>query len=255
MIDYTFVLSNSTLRAIINHPYWSRCHEVAQGCNITTLEHNRANHQVFATNIMKQLLDKSHNLREEFQLGLMSRILTHDVGHAFPTSHGVEYYKLSVSKDPITIPLWTLNHEQIGKLITKEIYSKIDYNEIVTPVTHEEEICNDLIESSTVDADRLAYIYYDSIIYNSTNQFKSCYFTIEEAVRSFDCTRGFDCNFIVKLLDYRNYLYQHVYPSQPRLDLSRYDRQLEESHQSINNFCNHWCKLEDIVLDTEINSS
>ena len=233
------VESLPVLSEIVRHPYWKHCYDVQQSSFFTHKDHNRATHQIMATNIMYELLAKAKNIREEFRVGLLAGILTHDVGHAFPVSHVVERYRKCV---PSTMPLWNLDHEAIGEKITEKIYHDLSYSPVLIPTTSEEKVCAQLI-ASTVDTDRIAYLIYDSKIYMTE---KPCPFTIQSAVDDFDPSRGFSLMFTADLLVFRQYMHEEVYTSGYELNLSLFHDELVKMHKSIDTFVNHWTTIEEL---------
>lgn len=227
---------------------FTRCAEIAQWNMITYPDHNRYNHQIQASNTMYAFLRHSKNIRPEIIQKLLLDTLTHDIGHAFPTSHGVESYREAFT---CPLPLWNLNHEAIGEYIRAIVYKDCDVPTNVVkaiPITMEEEICNSLV-ASHVDVDRISYLIEDTkMLSRYYGQVLNCPFTLDTALANFDCEMGFTMDFTKQLIDYRAKMITEVYlPSKP-LILAPYHYKLRAAHISIEAFTTHWAKLSELPI-------
>jgi len=159
---YGFIpITNEVIFDIIEHPYFQRLRRIKQ-LGLTHLVypgalHTRFHHSLGATFLMgkaiAELRGKGHHIDAEEELGVLSAILLHDIGHG-PFSHALEY---SIGEG--------IHHEEISKLFLS-YFNQLHNNKLETAI----EIFNDQYKkkflhklvSSQLDMDRIDYLKRDS---------------------------------------------------------------------------------------------
>ena len=159
---YGFIpISNEIIFDIIEHPYFQRLRRIKQ-LGLTHLVypgalHTRFHHSLGATFLMgkaiAELRTKGHHIDHEEELGVLSAILLHDIGHG-PFSHALEY---SIGEG--------IHHEEISKLFLS-YFNQFHDNKLQTGINifndqHKKKFLHKLV-SSQLDMDRIDYLKRDS---------------------------------------------------------------------------------------------
>ncbi len=149
------------LLKLIDHPYFQRLNRIKQlGLSYLVYpgaHHTRFHHAIGAMHLMQQAIEvlkvKNVEITEEEEIGVLTAILLHDIGHG-PFSHALEHTLVSgVNHEDLSIILMNkLNDEFNGELslaiqIFRNTYSKQFLHQLV---------------SSQLDMDRLDYLKRDS---------------------------------------------------------------------------------------------
>ena len=154
-------ISNEFIRQIIAHPYFQRLNRIKQLGLASFIypgaQHTRLNHSLGSMYLMNEALShlqlKGHIITPEENLGALSCILMHDLGHG-PFSHVLENTLVNnIHHEEISLLLMEkMNEEMGGQLDTtiaifKDIYPKKFLHQLV---------------SGQLDVDRLDYLRRDS---------------------------------------------------------------------------------------------
>ena len=154
-------ISNESIHRIIAHPYIQRLSRIKQLGLASFIypgaQHTRLSHSLGAMYLMNEALSqlqlKGHTITQEENIGALSCILMHDLGHG-PFSHVLENTLVSdIHHEEISLLLMEkMNEEMEGKLDTaiaifKDIYPKKFLHQLV---------------SGQLDVDRLDYLRRDS---------------------------------------------------------------------------------------------
>jgi uncharacterized protein len=159
---YGFItIKHPILLKLIDHPYFQRLNRIKQlGLSYLVYpgaHHTRFHHAIGAMHLMQQAIDvlkmKNVEISEKEEIGALTAILLHDIGHG-PFSHALEHTLVSgVNHEDLSIILMNkLNDELKGDLdlaiqIFQNTYSKNFLHQLV---------------SSQLDMDRLDYLKRDS---------------------------------------------------------------------------------------------
>ncbi len=159
---YGFIpITNEIIFDIIEHPYFQRLRRIKQ-LGLTHLVypgalHTRFHHSLGATFLMgkaiSELRTKGHHIDAEEELGVLSAILLHDIGHG-PFSHALEY---SIGDG--------IHHEEISKLFIS-YFNQLHNNKLSMAVDifndrYKKKFLHKLV-SSQLDMDRIDYLKRDS---------------------------------------------------------------------------------------------
>ena len=155
--------------------------KVSQGCNKEDSNHNRYNHQVLAGLIALTIFDVYPCEQERL---IVSALLIHDYGHiAF--SHTMERFIRQYIKPDYSHEHWSI------KFMLRLIKPQFQH----------------LVESSRVDIDRLSYLIMDYWFLR-----KTVHFDFKSIMENINSDFEFNPEFVQKVLDIREYAYQHLYP-------------------------------------------
>ncbi len=159
---YGFVnIPDELIYDIIQHPYFQRLRRISQmGLSYLVYpgaHHTRFHHAIGAMHLMQTALNvlkqKNVTITKEEELGAMTAILLHDIGHG-PFSHALEY---SIVRN--------ISHEQISLAIMHELNRKFNGQlELAIQIftgKYKKPFLTELI-SSQIDVDRLDYLRRDS---------------------------------------------------------------------------------------------
>lgn len=151
---------NTFLNELIYHPYLQRLSRIKQlgttSFAFPGAQHTRFNHTLGAMHLMQKVLSnlrrKEIEISQEEEIGVLSAILLHDVGHG-PFSHVLEHSIVeSVSHEEISLRLMKrLNREMNGKL---DICISIFTNQYSKKFLHQ-------LVNGQLDVDRLDYLRRD----------------------------------------------------------------------------------------------
>ncbi len=146
---------------LIDHPWFQRLRRIAQlGLSHLVYPgavHNRFQHAIGALHLMQLAIDeirlKGHLISDEEEIGLLSAVLLHDIGHG-PFSHALEY---ALAND--------VHHEHISSIMMKKLNDEFDGKlGIAIKIFNDEypkRFLHQLV-SSQLDMDRLDYLARDS---------------------------------------------------------------------------------------------
>ena len=146
---------------LISHPYFQRLRRISQmGLSYLVFpgaHHTRFHHALGAMHLMQKavqlLRNKSVEITDEEEEGLLTAILLHDIGHG-PFSHAMEH---SIVED--------VHHETISLLFMEDLNAKFN-GSLTTAISifkkeHPKTFLNQLV-SSQLDMDRMDYLKRDS---------------------------------------------------------------------------------------------
>ncbi|MBL7943605.1 MAG: HD domain-containing protein, partial [Flavobacteriales bacterium] len=146
---------------LIDHPWFQRLRRIAQlGLSHLVYPgalHNRFQHAIGAMHLMQSAIDELRHkgiaISNEEELGLLTAVLLHDIGHG-PFSHALEF---------TLVP--GLHHERISSLMMERLNAesggKLEVALRIFSDTHPKKFLHQLV-SSQLDMDRLDYLARDS---------------------------------------------------------------------------------------------
>lgn len=146
---------------LIDHPWFQRLRRIAQlGLSHLVYPgavHNRFQHAIGALHLMQLAIDeirlKGHLISDEEEIGLLSAVLLHDIGHG-PFSHALEY---ALAND--------VHHEHISSIMMKKLNDEFDGKLGIAIKIFNDEYSKRFLHqlvSSQLDMDRLDYLARDS---------------------------------------------------------------------------------------------
>ncbi len=152
---------NELIFSLIEHPFFQRLRRISQmGMSYLVYpgaHHTRFHHALGSMHLMTKAIDilrrKGIEITPEEEVGLLSTILLHDIGHG-PFSHALEGFVVQ-----------GLDHEQISLEFMKELNhqfdGKLELGISIFKGEYPKKFLNQLV-SSQLDMDRLDYLKRDS---------------------------------------------------------------------------------------------
>ena len=154
-------ISNEFIHQIIGHPYFQRLSRIKQLGLASFIypgaQHTRLSHSLGAMYLMNEALSqlqlKGHTITPEENIGALSCILMHDLGHG-PFSHVLENTLVS-----------DVHHEEVSLLLMKKMNEEmgggLDIAIDIFKDTYSKKFLHQLV-SGQLDVDRLDYLRRDS---------------------------------------------------------------------------------------------
>ena len=146
---------------LIDHPWFQRLRRIAQlGLSHLVYPgaiHNRFQHAIGAMHLMQLAIDelrlKYHVISYEEEIGLLSAVLLHDIGHG-PFSHALEYALIE-----------GIHHEDISEVLMNDLNQELNGQLTLAIAIFNDKYPKHFLHqlvSSQLDMDRLDYLARDS---------------------------------------------------------------------------------------------